>query len=256
MPIGLLVFLGLLLGFTLGLVGGGGSVLGVPILVYVSGVSVKEAIVMTLLVLAIAGLVGVWIERKSGQIHYKATMVFGLAGAVGASAGSIFTSKVRESLLLLLIAVIMVISGIAVLRSRDKSSPLNRLKVVPPCRWIRCGSIGLLVGFLTGFVGVGGGVLLVPAMTLFANLPFRIATQTSLAVITINASFGFLGHIHSKIDWHLTLGFMVAVVIGLIIGQASRSRVSVKSLRIYFASLMILIAITLMGNLLVNSFSG
>ena len=253
---GILAILGVLLGFTLGLVGGGGSVLGVPILVYVVGVSVTEAIVITLVVLAVAGLVGVWIERKSGHIHYKATMVFGLTGAIGASAGAIFTSMVPESILLLLIAVIMAISGIAVLRSRDKSSPSNRLKVVPPCRWIRCGTIGLLVGFLTGFVGVGGGVLLVPAMTLFANLPFRIATQTSLAVITINASFGFLGHIHSKIDWHLTLGFMVAVVIGLIIGQASRSRVSVKSLRIYFASLMILIAITLMGNLLVNSFSG
>jgi hypothetical protein len=253
---GILAILGVLLGFTLGLVGGGGSVLGVPILVYVVGVSVTEAIVITLAVLVVAGLVGVWIERKSGHIHYKATMVFGLTGAIGASAGAIFTSMVPESILLLLIAVIMAISGIAVLRSRDKSSPSNRLKVVPPCRWIRCGTIGLLVGFLTGFVGVGGGVLLVPAMTLFANLPFRIATQTSLAVITINASFGFLGHIHSKIDWHLTLGFMVAVVIGLIIGQASRSRVSVKSLRIYFASLMILIAITLMGNLLVNSLSG
>ena len=253
---GLLVILGVLLGVTLGLVGGGGSVLGVPILVYVAGVSVTEAIVITLAVLAVAGLVGVWIERKSGHIHYKATMVFGLSGAIGASAGSIFTSKVHESILLLLIAVIMVISGIAVMRSRDKSSPINRLKVVPPCRWIRCGSIGLLVGFLTGFVGVGGGVLLVPAMTLFANLPFRIATQTSLAVITINASFGFLGHLHSKIDWPLTIGFMVVVVVGLIVGLASRSKVSVQSLRIYFASLMILIAVTLMGNLLVNSLSG
>ena len=93
-------------------------------------------------------------------------------------------------------------------------------------------------------------------MTLFANLPFRIATQTSLAVITINAMFGFLGHLHSKIDWPLTLGFMVVVVVGLFFGQASRSRIAVQSLRMYFASLMILIAIALMGNLLVNSLSG
>ncbi len=167
---GILAILGVLLGFTLGLVGGGGSVLGVPILVYVVGVSVTEAIVITLVVLAVAGLVGVWIERKSGHIHNKATIVFGLTGAIGASAGAIFTSMVPESILLLLIAVIMAISGIAVLQSRDKSSPSNRLKVVPPCRWIRCGTIGLLVGFLTGFVGVGGGVLLVPALS---GLPLK-----------------------------------------------------------------------------------
>ena len=191
---GLNLILGLLLsaaiGFSLGLIGGGGSIITVPVLVYVIGVEPHQAIGMSLAVVGITSLIGAALHSRRDNVRWRTGLIFGGSGVFGAFFGARLTHLFSPQALLLLFAALMIVISLLMLKKRPHENNGN---------WTREFSLGkaivagLGVGALTGFLGVGGGFLIVPALALFGGLAMREAVGTSLVVIAINCAAGLLG---------------------------------------------------------------
>lgn len=180
----------LIVGLLLGMVGGGGSIVVVPILVYVVGLSASAAIALSLPIVGLTSLAGAIAKAPRGEVHWRSLLIFGSTGAVGAILGARLTKLVPQPLLLLLFAALLLAVGLKMWRDRADESSCNN-----ECHAGRCAIVGWIVGVLTGFLGVGGGFLLVPALNRYANQSMKIAVGTSLAIISLNSAAGFLGHI-------------------------------------------------------------
>lgn len=164
-------------------------------------------------------------------------MLFSLTGVIGAFLGSNATHLLSKQALLLLFAAIMLVVGPLMLSGRP------RLKEGRKCRVWPCLAVGLVVGLLTGFLGVGGGFLIVPALVLAAGLSVRMSGGTSLANIALNSASGLLGHLRFvQIDWGLLLQFLLFAFGGMLAGLAVAKRFPEKSLRHMFASALIVLA--------------
>jgi uncharacterized protein len=221
-----------LIGVSLGLTGAGGSVITLPVLVYLAGIPPKEAVGMSLLVVGAAALVGSIQRIRAGEFHWKAALMFAVAGMIGATGGARFTPLVSDTVLMLVFGLLMLAVGAHLLFNPNEES-------TPPtedCHPVRCLSAGLGIGILTGFIGVGGGFLLMPALVKFARLPMRVATGTSLAIISFNSTAGFISHLgEAPTRWGLALLFSGIAIVGVFIGSASASRLPVAHLRRIFA---------------------
>jgi len=204
----------LVIGLSLGLTGAGGSILTFPVLVYFAGVSPRDAVAMSLFIVGAAAAAGAVQRAAMGHLHLPAAGWFAFSGTVGAVAGSRFTHLVPELFLVSLFAGVMLYVAFRMwLGKKDAAEP------APECKPARCFVAGAGVGLLTGFLGVGGGFLLLPALTRFARLPLHVATGTSLAIIAVNAFGGFLGHVrHAQIDWLTILVFSTISIVGVILG--------------------------------------
>jgi uncharacterized membrane protein YfcA len=234
--------LGAGIGLALGLLGGGGSVITVPVLVYAAGIDPAAAVAMSLAVVGGTSMVGAWFKHREQLVHKQATLMFGGVGMLGAWAGAHLTPMVSPQTLLVLFALLMVvIATIMLLRREEELTPK------PECRPVRCLFSGLGVGLLTGFLGVGGGFLLVPAMVIFARLPMKMAIGTSLAVIAINSLAGLIGHgRQAAVDWPLTGAFLVVAILGMLAGNHLASRVPVARLQRGFAGFVLAVAALLL----------
>ncbi|QBQ55797.1 sulfite exporter TauE/SafE family protein [Nitrosococcus wardiae] len=205
--------LALLVGLTIGALGGGGSVLTLPIFVYLLGIPAQQAIPMSMLIVGSTSFLGALLHYYYGHFHTKATLLFAVTGMMGAFLGSFLTNKVSQPLLMLIFATLMLTAGIAMLRTRGASQGQQK------CHVVRCLAIGAGVGTLTGFLGIGGGFMIVPALVLFAGIPTKNAMGVSLAVITLNSAAGLMGLIqHTSINWKLTLSFLGLALIGMLAG--------------------------------------
>ena len=226
------VALAVVVGLTLGLLGGGGSILMVPLLVYVAGMSTVAAIAASLVVVGVTAAVSVAGHARAGRVRWRTGVLFGLAGMVGAFGGGMISGHLPGQLLMGTFAVLMVITAIAMLRGRRNTEPVSepvRLHVG------RILGIGAAVGLVTGLLGAGGGFLIVPALTLFAGVPIAAAVGTSLLVIAMNSAAGLAGHLASvPIDWALTGAVTVAAVLGSLIGARLVARISPERLRRVF----------------------
>jgi len=164
------------IGVSLGLLGSGGSIVTLPVLVYVAGVPVPSAVGMSLAIVGGTSVVGSWWKHRHGLVHWRAAVLFGGAGMAGSLVGAQFTRLVPPGVLMLIFAALMaVIAGRMLASGGDEA-----IEPLPDCRSVRCGLAGLAVGLLTGFIGVGGGFLLVPAMIVFARLSMPMARLRSL----------------------------------------------------------------------------
>lgn len=224
-----------LIGLSLGLTGAGGSIITLPVLVYLAGLPPKEAVGLSLFVVGAAALVGAVQRLGSGEIHPKAVLMFALSGMAGAAGGAQLTSLVSGRVLMIIFAVLMLVVAINMLKGS---------KIVPSvhaeCRPARCLLAGLGVGVLTGFIGVGGGFLLMPALVKFAKLPLRVATGTSLAVISFNSAAGFVSHFgEAPPRWTLAFFFAGIAAAGVIVGSSFAKRLPVARLRQAFAFMVI-----------------
>lgn len=232
------LFLALLVGLTIGALGGGGSVLTLPIFVYMLGIPASEAIPMSMLIVASTSLPGALLHYYYGHFHAKATLLFAATGMIGAFLGSFLTQKVSQSILMLIFAAIMLAAGIAMLRTRGESQGQ------PQCYALRCLGIGAGVGTLTGFLGVGGGFMIVPALVLFAGLHTKNAMGVSLAIITLNSAAGLAGHMqHTSLNWQFTLSFLGLAIIGMLAGIAIEEKAQGRVLRQGFGWTIILLAL-------------
>lgn len=226
------------IGLSLGLTGAGGSILTLPVLVYLAGVPPKQAVGLSLFIVGVSALVGAWQRSRAGEVHFKAAGMFVLSGATGAVFGSRLTHLLSPVALMLTFAALMIVIAARMLMpSSAGTSPL------PECKPARCLAAGLGVGVLTGFLGVGGGFLLMPALMKFAKLPLKVATGTSLAVIACNSAAGFLSHHRdAPTPWMMAGVFSIIAGAGVWAGGRVASRLPEKSLKRAFAVLVLLTA--------------
>jgi uncharacterized protein len=225
-----------LIGLSLGLTGAGGSILTLPVLVYLAGIAPRDAVPLSLLVVGAVALVGAIQRARARQIHWPAVLWFSLSGMAGAALGAGFTGRVPQEALMISFAILMVLVAWRMAVTRPDEVPDRG-----DCRPLRCLIAGGGVGILTGFLGVGGGFLLVPALARFAQLPVHKATGTSLALIAVNSAAGFTAHLGSAaIDWRLAGIFSAIAIVGVLFGGRLAAKWSAVRLRQGFAALTLL----------------
>jgi uncharacterized membrane protein YfcA len=208
------------IGVSLGLLGGGGSILAVPLLVYVSGLPPKEAIATSLLVVGVTSAAGAVPHARAGRVRWRTGLLFGLAGMAGAYAGGRLAAFIPATVLLVGFGLLTLVTAIAMIRGRRGTDGGH---VVPELRLCRIITDGLMVGLVTGMVGAGGGFLVVPALALLGGLPMPVAVGTSLLVIAMK-SFGGLAGFLATVDIHWGLAAVVAVA--AIAGSLTGSRLA------------------------------
>jgi hypothetical protein len=230
----------ILIGTTLGLLGGGGSILTVPILVYIAGVPAKEAIAMSLFVVGVTAAFAVIPHARAGRVRWRTGVIFGLAGMAGAYAGGRVAAYIPGQWLLIGFAVMMVATAVAMLRGRRTRTDRPVRHELPIARVL---VDGVVVGLVTGLVGAGGGFLIVPALALLGGLPMATAVGTSLLVIAMKSTAGLAGYLHSvDIDWGLALAITVAAVAGSVLGGGLAGKISQDMLRKAFGWFVIAMA--------------
>ncbi len=240
--------LAVLIGLSLALLGGGGSIITVPVLVYAAGQTPQEAVPMSLAIVGAVSLLGTLQKARAGLVHWKAVWAFGGAGVLGAALGAQGTALVSSRVLMLIFAALML--GVAVNMWRR---PHDLKKRDAECHVGRCLAAGFAVGALTGFLGVGGGFLLVPALAYFALLTTPMAVGTSLAIIAINSIGGLLGHWSAaEGQWTRIAWFLLAAVAGMIIGLPLAGRISPRQLNRAFAVFVVLVALFVIGQTLLH----
>lgn len=247
--LGLAALFGAIIGTLLGLVGGGGGVLAVPALVYGLGLPLSGAVPASLVVIGLASVVAV-APRARRDVNWRLAGTIGAAGVPTAVLGGMVNHQLDQHVLLLVFAAIMVLAGVRMLRATDESGGVCDLPG-GGIAWRRCLpraiATGLLVGFLTGLLGVGGGFLLVPAMIIALGLRTPIAVATSLVVIAINSVAGLVpylvaGHTAAVMNWPVIAAFaLAAIAASLPAGRIARC-VPAAILRRGFAVLVLLVA--------------
>ncbi len=238
----LALVLSLLIGISLGMLGGGGSILTLPILVYVLHLEAKPAVATSLLVVGITSLSALVPHARAGRVQVRIGLAFGAASMTGAFLGGKVAHYLPSKALLVTFAVVMLVTGLAMMRPRPQAK-------APAARpWGRIAVVGLGVGLLTGVLGAGGGFVIVPALALLCGLEMPAAVATSLFVITINSFAGFAGYWGAvAIDWRLAGMVTGAAVVGSVVGAIMASKVKPEHLRGAFAWLVLAMAAFMMG---------
>lgn len=231
------------IGVTLGLLGSGGSIVTLPVLVYVAGIPTQQAVGMALAVVGGTAGVGAAVYYRRGTFDPRAAGFFAATGVTGAFFGARLTHLVDGRLLMGLFGLLMVGVGIRMIRER------GHVATRAACRPLHCLSAGLGVGVLTGFLGVGGGFLILPALLWFAGIGMKEAVGTSLAVIALNSAGGLAGQLrYVDLPWGWTLAFLLVSLAGMWAGTSLANRLPASHLRRGFAW-----AVTLLGILLLVS---
>lgn len=243
----------LMVGLVLGLVGGGGSILTVPLLVYLLGFNPVIATAYSLFVVGSSSLVGVIQKYRKKLVDLKIGLAFSFPSFLAVyitrrylvhsfpetlfSIGSFTLTKNMG--IMIFFAIIMLIASISMIK-KPKESDLITVKQAYYKTFIQ----GLIIGTITGIIGAGGGFLYVPALVLWANLPMKKAVGTSLIIITINSLIGFLGDLQNfDIDWNFLLFFSLLTILGILIGGGLSKYISNKSLKKSFGFFTLLMAI-------------
>jgi uncharacterized membrane protein YfcA len=246
---------GLAIGLSLGALGSGGSILAVPVLVYLLGQSPLQATTGSLVVVAAAAVMGALLAHRAGHVHVGRGLAFALVGSVGAAAGATWSVHVGADVLMgSFAALLLVVAAAMVRRLRSQAGPRAAvLEVDAPIiaisptfmcdcpRALKTVVTGLAVGLLTGFFGVGGGFLVVPALVLALGIPLPAAVGTSLLVIALNSTAAFavrLGH-GVQLDWPPLLMLTALAVAGSIAGRRVAGRADQRALGLAFVGLLV-----------------
>jgi uncharacterized membrane protein YfcA len=227
-----------LIGLSLGLMGGGGSILTVPILVYVLDYDPKLAIAMSLLVVGITSVVGAVGHWRAGNVNLRTAALFGIVAMVGAYFGARLSVFLSGAIQLSLLAVIMLAAAISMFRNARRAPSATTtdgtgertpaLSLLLP--------VALCVGLMTGVVGIGGGFLVVPALVLLARVQMRQAVGTSLLVIAMNCVSGFAGYVgHVDVPWAFLTTFTAVAIAGILLATYLVRFVSQRALKQAFA---------------------
>jgi hypothetical protein len=236
-----------LIGMTLGLLGAGGSILTVPVFVYVLGFAAKPAIAMSLPVIGTTSLVGALSHWRSGNVQLRTALLFGGIAMAGAYTGARLAVFVSGAVQLTLLAIAMLGAAFAMFRGTVPAPGEEGVSGLRPPASRRSlaliGVTGLGIGMLTGLVGVGGGFLVVPALVLLARLPMSQAIGTSLVVIAMNTASGALGYVGQvDLPWSFLALFTAIAVGGILVGTYLLRFVSQRVLRRGFAVLLVVMS--------------
>lgn len=255
------VVAGVLVGLSLGALGGGGSILAVPLLVYLVDQTPVAATTGSLLVVGISALSGALVAWRAGNVYLARGVAFGLVGTAGAALGATLSVRVDPNLLLALFAALMlVVAGVMLARQLRGGGPAPRKEHPPhlddpilrvsPTFMCNCPvaakmvATALAVGLTTGFFGVGGGFLVVPALVLALGLPMPLAVGTSLVVITINSAAAFATRVGAgvAVDWVPVLALTGAAIVGSLAGARLAGRLDPRKLGLAFSALLVAVA--------------
>lgn len=235
--------LGAVIGATLGVLGGGGSILTVPIFVYVLGFSPKDAIAMGLAVVGVTSLVGAAGHWRAGNVNLRVAAVFGAVAMIGTYAGARLSVLLAGATQLAIFALVMLVAAVFMFRGSRPAAAGPA--AAPSGRRVVAFVVGegLAVGLLTGLVGVGGGFLIVPALVLLA-LPIGQAVGTSLAIIATNCAVGFYGYLgHVSLDWRAVALVAGGTIPGMALGVHLHRQIPQRALRRGFAVFLLFVAV-------------
>ena len=260
--------LGFLVGLSLGALGGGGSILAVPALVYAAGQNPKHATTTSLVLVAVTALIGLVPHWRAGRVRWVPGLVFGLAGVVGSLAGSHWNEAADPDVLLLAFSGLMLVAAYAMWRrvTAAASAPPARSvgaaaatapapgtgTVAPAVTEVRVDAstilkvtvAGTFVGLLTGFFGVGGGFVIVPALVLALGFSMPEAVGTSLLVIAVNSGVALTTRLDGgSIEWGTVIPFTIASLIGVVVGSRLASTRDSRSLQKWFVGLLVIVAV-------------
>ncbi len=217
------LLLAALIGLTIGVLGGGGAILAVPIFTYAMGFGAKEAIASSLLVVGVTSLSGVASHWREGRVRLRIALLFGIFAMAGAYLGAQLAVFFSEAAQLILFAAVMLVSAFFMFRNNSESDEDEEDDESKEDSMVRTFLIllpvGVAVGILTGLVGVGGGFLIVPALVLLGKVPVKEAVGTSVLVIALNSASGFVGYLGKvEIQWSFIALFTALAVAGSFVG--------------------------------------
>lgn len=233
------------MGISLGMIGGGGSILTVPILVYLFGTNPITATAYSLFIVGSTALVGGIFYLKKGEVDLKTGFIFAVPSFIGVyltrayvvpalpdpvfSLGSFVFSK--PLLIMLVFAGLMVAASVSMIKTKKVDAA--RAELSPTTKFLLIGLEGLVVGGVTGFVGAGGGFLIIPALVVLVGMPMKMAVGTSLFIIAAKSLIGFMGDLqqHAEINWPLITTITGIAVVGLFLGMYLSKKVSEKGLK-------------------------
>jgi uncharacterized membrane protein YfcA len=257
--------LGFLVGLSLGALGGGGSILAVPALVYAAGQSPKHATTTSLVLVAVTALIGLVPHWRAGRVRWVPGLVFGLAGVIGSLVGSHWNEAADPNVLLLAFSGLMLVAAYAMWRRVTSASPARSVGAaaatapapgtgtaaatvtevrVDASTILKVTVAGTFVGLLTGFFGVGGGFVIVPALVLALGFSMPEAVGTSLLVIAVNSGVALTTRLDGgSIEWGTVIPFTVASLFGVVVGSRLASTRDSRSLQKWFVGLLVIVAV-------------
>ena len=248
-------------GLILGLIGSGGSILSVPILVYLFGINPVTATAYSLFIVGTTSLIGSIKNLRNKLINYSTTLLFSLSAVITVyitrrylihlipetiiSSESIYLTK--NQLIMFLFALLMLAAGFLMIKRTPKTIVgLKQTKTIAPNKFLIFAE-GSLIGFLTGLVGAGGGFIIIPILVILSDLRMKAAIATSLAIISLKSLIGFIGDIQNlEIDWMFLLIFTSISVAGIFIGQQFSQKVPDNKLKMVFGLFVIGIAFSIL----------
>jgi len=246
----------LIIGIVLGLIGGGGSILTVPVLVYLLYLNPLIATAYSLFVVGVSSLVGAIQNMRKGLVDYRTAIVFAIPAfiavyltrkyivpAIPETLFSINEYVVTKNIgIMVFFAIIMLLASISMIRSKSKNQEGKTIKVQYNYPLIILE--GVVVGLLTGIVGAGGGFLIIPVLVMLAKLPMKKAVATSMLIIAIKSLIGFIGDIENlEIDWFFLLSFTAISIIGIFIGIWINKFIDGNKLKKYFGWFVLIMGI-------------
>lgn len=236
------------MGLLLGLMGGGGSILSVPILIYLMELPEKSAIATSLLVVGTTSLISLAIYLYKRQVDVRVGAVFGLFSMAGAYLGGWFARFIPAAVLVSLFAVMMLVAAFAMLKGRKAPAAAAVEGTARRLPIARIGLQGVGVGMVTGLVGAGGGFLVVPALVLLSGLQMKRAVATSLMVIVLNSYAAFAGYVsHTPIDLSIAWPVIGVAVIGALLGIALGTVIPGQKLRKAFGVFVLMMGVFVLG---------
>lgn len=249
----------LVIGITLGLLGGGGSILAVPVMVYLLKIEPVTATAYSLFIVGISALFGTFSYLTKKLIDLKVVAAFG-----GASIAAVYLARrvivpsipedvfqisgfmvTRDMAIMVLFAILMLAASYSMIKGGVSSSESQ-----VPAKYNYVGLViqGALIGILVGLVGAGGGFLIIPALVIFSKMPMKTAIGTSLSIIAVNSLIGFLGDVQTRtMDWTFILTFAAIAVVGIFIGTKLSTYIASQKLKPVFGWFVLIMGIYILG---------
>ncbi len=252
-------FASIIIGISLGLIGGGGSIITVPVLVYLFHIKPELATSYSLFIVGTTAMVGTAKQYRMGNLKVQTALYFALPSILSL----LFVRKIiiplipeviyssesfelsKGFLIMVTFAVLMIAASLSMIRSRKVT-----VEAEQPIKIFQLVTIGLIVGAVTGFLGAGGGFLIIPALLFFANLSMKQAVGTSLFIIFINSTIGFIGDMVSgvQIDYTVLIRITIMAVIGMFIGTALSKKIEGNKLKPIFGWFVLIMGIYIIGS--------
>lgn len=243
----------IVIGLSLGLIGGGGSILTIPILVYLFKVDPELATSYSLFIVGTTSITGSYSHHKMGNLQLKSALIFAIPSIISIliirevifpkianTLFSIASYAISKNLLIMIIfSILMILASISMIQK--KQPEVNTFKT----NYTQLAIIGFLVGIVTGFLGAGGGFLIIPALLFFANLPMKQAVGTSLLIISINSIIGFLGDVYigTLIDYYFLITISAMAFIGMLVGTRLSKKIKGNQLKPLFGWFVLVMGI-------------